>query len=74
MLTTTAKKFKMHRNASFSALFRLLTVVLLIGLISSCKTEQIDKKYDNNNALNPGNLPTVKIENYVKKRSNMTNL
>ena len=57
----------MHRNAAFSALFRLLTVVLLIGLISSCKTEQIDKKYDNNNALNPGNLPTVKIENYVNR-------
>jgi hypothetical protein len=46
---------------------RLLAILLIFVLFSSCKTEQIDKKYDNNDALSPGNLPTVKIENYVNR-------
>lgn len=38
-----------------------------ISFFSSCKTEYVDKRYDGNNALDPGSVPTVKVENYVNR-------
>jgi hypothetical protein len=52
---------------AIAAFHNLIIISLFLSTFTSCKTEQIDKKYDNNNALNPGNLPTVKIENYVNR-------
>lgn len=41
--------------------------ISIVGLFSACKTEQVNKTYSGNNALLPGSVPTVKVENYVNR-------
>jgi hypothetical protein len=50
--------------ARFRIYFGLL---LLLSFFSACKTEVVNKTYDGNQALLPGTVPTVKVENYVNR-------
>lgn len=57
---------KPHFLSGKSPVYPIFLGLIFLSLFS-CKTEQIDKKYDGNDPLATGNVPTVKIENYVNR-------
>lgn len=47
--------------------FTLFYWIWIVLIFNACKTEQVKKTYDGNDALSPGSVPTVKVENYVNR-------
>ncbi len=53
-----------------NSLWRINSILFYLAAfaaLSGCKTEYVDKRFDGNDALDPGSVPTVKVENYVNR-------